>query len=449
MCYCMQKIDPAPAELWPAGYPAEEFAARRAKVFDAVGPAAAALLQGAGPVRASERFRQSNEFFHLCGVEVPQAFLLLDGRRRRTTLFLPPRDERHARVNGETLTADSGAGGAQLTGVDEILPSAGLAAALQGLPVVYVPKAPAEGRWTSRDGALKAASLVAADPWDGAPSREERFAEAVRRLGGVADVRDLSPILDRIRMVKSPRERAWLRQAGRLSGLAVRRAMAVTEPGLSTRRLEAEMEFLYREGGASGEGYAPLIPAGEHVWHAHWCRNDEKLVAGDWVLFDCAPEVNYMTSDIGRLWPVDGRYRPWQRELYSFMVDYHKTLLRLIRPGRFAGDILEEAASSMKQVVESRSWSCPDFAEAARATLTYQGHLSHPVGMAVHDPGDYFKAPLEPGVTFAVDPQLWVHGRKLYVRVEDTVIVTEDGIENLTREAPLELDEVEALVGRA
>jgi len=164
------------------------------------------------------------------------------------------------------------------------------------------------------------------------------------------------------------------------------------------------------------------------------------------VLFDYAPDVAYYTSDIGRMWPVEGTYLPWQRELYGFVVEYHKALLRRIRPGVLAEDILRETAAGMRPVLDGWTFSKPLYRESARRMLEFAGHLSHPVGMSVHDPGDYRGGPLRPGTVLAVDPQMWVHEERLYVRVEDTVAVTGTGVEVLTSGAPLELDDVERTV---
>src|SRR5262249_49991064 len=149
-----------------------------------------------------------------------------------------------------------------------------------------------------------------------------------------------------------------------------------------------------------------------------------------------APDICCYTSDIGRMWPVNGRYSPLQRELYGFIVRYHKAVLKAIRPGRTPRETLAEAAEEMTPNVEATSFSKPIYEQAARRTLEFTGHLSHPVGMAVHDVGRYFDRPMEPGLVIAVDPQMWIPEEKLYIRVEDTIAVTDEGIENLTAFAP-------------
>ena len=153
------------------------------------------------------------------------------------------------------------------------------------------------------------------------------------------------------------------------------------------------------------------------------------------------------TSDIGRMWPVNGRYSDLQRELYGFIVKYHKVLLDVIRPGVHPDRIAAESAERMTAVVNETAWSKPIYEASARRSLEKM-HLTHPVGMAVHDVGHYKDEPLRPGLLITLDPMMWVPEERRYIRVEDTLLITDDGFENLTADAPLDLDDVEAIVGR-
>jgi len=431
--------------LFQADFPPEEFGARRAKIFDAIGPGAHALLQGAPPVRGFEVFRQTNEFYYCCGVEVPQAYLLLSGANRTTALYLPHRPER-AGAEGAALAAEDADLIRRFTGVDAVYGSELLAEHLKAASALYTPHAPAEGPKGTRDELIRSDKLVAADPWDERPSREQYLIGLVRSRLPAIEIRDLSPILDTLRAIKSPREIDLLRRAGLLSAMAVTEAMRATRPGVVEYHLGAIADRVYLAHGAQGPGYRHIIAGGANAWNAHYFRNNCELADGDLVLMDTAPDYGYYTSDIGRMCPVNGTYAPRQRELYGFMVEYHKVLLRRIRPGATADQVLAEAAAEMVDVIGRTRFSKPIYESAARRTLEFKGHLSHAVGMAVHDVGDYHAGPLRPGVVFAVDPQMWVPEERLYIRVEDTVAVTESGIENLTAAAPLELKDIEAVM---
>ena len=262
----------------------------------------------------------------------------------------------------------------------------------------------------------------------------------------MAEILDLTPVLDELRLIKSERELVLLRKAGRLSALGVIEAMRSTKPGVFEYQLDAVMRYHYLANGARDAGYRAIIAGGANAWYGHYSANNCPLQDGDLVLVDCAPDYHYYTSDIGRMWPVNGTYSPVQRELYGFMVAYHKVLLRLIRPGVTGAQIQQEAAAQMAEVVERTKFSKDIYEAAARRALEFPYHMSHCVGMAVHDVGHYRGKPLRPGTVFALDPQMRVPEERLYIRVEDTVVVTEDGIENLTADAPLDLADVEAVV---
>ncbi len=305
------------SNLFQTHFPAQEFVDRRAKIFDAIGKSHA-LLQGAGPVRGFETFRQTNEFYYCCGVEVPQAYLLLDGVKRRTSLYLPHRDKAHAN-EGDILAAEDADIAKLLTGVDAVYGLELLSQHLNPATVIYTPMAPAEGKSSCQDVLLWSNAAIASDPWDGRPTREQHLVSLLRSRHPRAELRDLSPTLNSLRLIKSPREIDLLRKAGELSARAVAEAIRVTKPGVYEYQLGALADCIYEMHGAQGTGYRAIIAGGANIWFSHYFRNNCPLKDGDLVLMDYAPDCGYYTSDIGRMWPVNGKYLPWQRELYGFM----------------------------------------------------------------------------------------------------------------------------------
>lgn len=430
-------------------FPRDDFAARRGRVLDAIGRDAVAVLPGAPASGAFDLFRQTNEFYYLCGVETPHAYLLLDGRTRRTTLYLPPRDEKLERSEGPQLNADAPDAVRALTGVDAVGPHARLRDDLANAREVYLPHAPAEGRQACRDTLRHARRQIEADPWDGRPSAEQHFRERVTATCPAAAIHDLSPTLDQLRVIKSARELDLMRRAGRLTALATCEAVRATRPGMIEWQLAAAADCVFATHGARGAGYRAIVAGGANIWNAHYFRNDCPLRSGDLVLYDYAPDCGNYTSDIGRMWPVNGRYTPEQRELYGFVVAYHRALLQVIRPHALVRDMAREAAELIRPQWSAWPWARPAWKEAARKMIESEVAFTHPVGMAVHDVGEYKHEPLLPGLVFALDPQLWVPDERLYIRVEDTVAVTDSGVESLTAAAPLDLDEIERMLAYA
>jgi len=428
------------------GFTAEEFVARRDKVLAAIGDGAVAVLQGSDRLKTFGQFRQYNEFYYLCGIEVPHAYLLLDGRTGRSTLLLPREAQIDKEHDGKVPCADDPEYAKALTGVDDVVGVEVLGRRLTGVKVLYTPFRDGQGPNQSYGTLAGWYSGVVADPWDGRPGRAANFIAKLTARYPALDLRDLLPVIEELRLVKSDAETALLRRAGQLTAAGVCEAMRSTRPGVMEYQLDAILRYHYVAGGARGRGYNAIVAGGANAWHGHYMRNDCELTDGDWVLCDCAPDYHYYTSDIGRMWPINGTYSPAQRELYGFVVEYHKTLLAGIRPGRTCEEIHAEAAERMRHVLEGWTFSKPIYAEAARRMFEFTGHLSHSVGMCVHDGGGHRARPLERGIVFSVDPQMLIPEERLYVRAEDTVAVTADGIENLTGAAPLELDDVEKLM---
>ncbi len=430
----------------------EEFAERRSRVFDKIGNHSLALIQGGTAVRGFEVFRQSNEFYYLCGLETPHSYLLMDGRNRRSTLYLPHRDEARERNEGKVLSAEDVKLVKELTGVDAVYGSDLMARHFTGFlirapfPSVYTPFSPAEGKATSRDELIRGNAAIASDPWDGSPSREGHFIHLLKSRFPQFEIQDLSPILDDIRVVKSPAEIILIRRASQLAGLGLMEAMRSTKPGVMEYQLDGAARYIFLINGARNEGYSSITAGGTNAWMGHYFHNKSVLKSGDLVLMDYAPEYRFYTSDVARMWPVNGKFTSGQRELYGFILKYYKTILQYIRPGVSAAKVMDEAAEVMKGVFEKTRFSKPAYKKACEGTLTFRGHLSHSVGMAVHDVGNYRDGLLKPGMVFSIDPMLWVPEEKLYVRIEDVVVVTEEGVENFTNFVPTEIEGIEKLM---
>jgi Xaa-Pro aminopeptidase len=439
----MSSVDAQPPDpYFQREFTVDEFRRRRLRVAAAIGDGVA-VMQGSPATGAFDLFRQHNDFFYLTGVETPHAYLAIHGGSGRSVLYLLPDDPKLAEQEGADLNCDAADMALRITGVDDVKPLAVLDTDLQGGRELYVCHAPAEGRQACQDTLRHALRQAAQDPWRPAA---DSFRDVIARHYSVAAIRDLSPILAELRLIKSAAELAIMRRAGGLTGLAVSEAMRSTAPGLLEGQLAAVADYVFRINGASGAGYRPIVACGANIWNMHYYRNNCPLVAGELVLMDYAPDCCCYTSDIGRMWPASGRYERWQRELYSFVVDYHFTLLELIAPGKTAAEICQQAAARLMPLVERTRWTRPSFADAARTLLHSEKQFTHTVGMAVHDVGQYRDQPLRAGIVFALDPQLWVPAERLYIRVEDTVAITETGVENLTPNCPHEPDAIERLM---
>ena len=320
------------------------------------------------------------------------------------------------------------------------------------VPTLYAAFRPAEGAATSRDLATRAASDVANDPWDGRPSRGAPFLARIRETFPQFKIEELSSILDQLRLVKSPREIELIRKATRLSGLALMGAMRSSRPGMMEYELDAVAKFIFFKEGAQSDAYYSLIAGGPNAWYPHYHRGKRELKDGELLLMDYAPDVGYYSSDVTRQWPVNGRFNAWQRDLYGFYLAYYKAILDSIRPGD-VNAIMNDAADKMDRILETWPFTKPIYREAAeRFVAAYRerasrrpARLGHGVGMAVHDVGVH-DGSLVPGMVFTIEPQFRVPEEQIYIRLEDVILIKEDGVENLSGFVPMEMDAIEALM---
>jgi len=447
------------APLFTTDFPPQEFAARRNKVFDQIGPDAVVLLQGEPTQRGYTRFRQSNEFYYLTGIEVPHAYLLMDGRSRRSTLFLPhvdaPRDARE----GKLLSAEDTELVPRLTGIERVAGPEAISGQLGGLMrrnaemTLYTQFIPSEGVAESRDLAIRRATDRAGDPWDGRLSREAHFVSLIKSRFPGFDVRNISPILDQLRLVKSENELTLIRRATRLSGLGLMESMRSLEPGQKESELDAVAKFLYWRNGAQGDAYYSLVADGKNAYSPHYHAGASTVVDGDLLLMDYAPDYSYYMSDLTRMMPVNGTFSKGQSELYGFYVRCYRAMLDHIRVGVTAQQIKQEALVVMDETFSNWTFSkdiyrkaAKDFVESyrrgAQSATTRMGHW---VGMATHDVGNW-TGPLKEGMVFTIEPALRVPEETIYIRNEDLIIITADGAEIVSDFVPLEIADIEKLM---
>jgi Xaa-Pro aminopeptidase len=450
----LTSVASAQPPLFTDALPPEEFAARRAKVMQQIGHAAV-VIQGATELPSYHKFRQNNQFFYLTGVEVPRAILVIDGRAKSSTLFVLPRDERAERSEGPVLVP--GPETAKIAGIERVLPRDEFLNVVRQFEAdsrtLYMPHR-LEALGAATPGYTEGhAKKSLEDPWDGRKSREMTFIDRVKEKAPSAAVKDLDPILDAMRLVKSPREIALIREATRISGLGIMEAMRSAQPGMYEYELEAIADYVFKKHNSQGIGYFALVAAGKNASWPHYHAAQTKTEDGQLLLFDYAPDYKYYTADVTRMLPVNGKFTADQKELYTIYLRLYQALMTSIRPGS-VNAILKDAVAKMDKVVASFTFTNPKYKEAAtRFVEGYRGRvgsgggsLGHMVGMEVHDVTAPMSDGLKPGMIFTIEPALTIPDDRVYVRLEDMILITETGYENLSSFVPMEVAEIEKLM---
>ena len=440
-------------------FPPAEFAARRAKLMTSIGDGVA-ILQGTTERRGESPLRQSNQFFYLTGVVEPRAMLIIDGKTRRSTLYLVPRTPGRERAIGPYL--DVGDSSAKVTGIDAVVSRDSFATAVSSLGVekrvIFTPMRPEVLGSESAGDVLAHVRATKNDPWDGHTTREEAFIARLKTVAPESELRDLDPIIDTLRADKSPNEIAVIREATRLAGLGIMEAMRDAAPGMHEYELEAAAQYVYKRGGAYGESYFPLIATGRNMPYTHYHRDRAVLKDGDLVQFDWAPDIANYTADVTRVFPANGKFTARQREFYTIYLRLYQALMSSIRVHVAAREIMDSAVVRMDKIMTTYPFTDPKIKPTAETFVNrYRrnpnapprggGSLGHSVGMEVHDVRNPTPT-LEPGYVFTIEPQMTMEGGELSVRLEDMILITETGYENLSAFVPVEIADIERLMAQ-
>jgi Xaa-Pro aminopeptidase len=220
--------------------------------------------------------------------------------------------------------------------------------------------------------------------------------------------------------------------------------------------LEAAAEYVYKRGGAYGESYFPLIATGTNMPYSHYHKNRARLKDGDLVQFDWAPDIHNYTTDVTRVFPANGKFTPRQREFYTIYLRLYQALMSSIRVHVTAREIMDSAVVKMDKIMASYPFTDPQIKATAETFVNrYRpnpngrggGSLGHSVGMEVHDVRNPTPT-LEPGYVFTIEPQMTLPGGELSVRLEDMILITATGYENLSAFVPIEIDDIERLMAQ-
>ncbi|ELQ6062353.1 Xaa-Pro aminopeptidase [Cronobacter sakazakii] len=432
----------------------QEFLRRRQALLAKMAPASAALIFAAPEATRSADseypYRQNSDFWYFTGFNEPEAVLVLiksDETHSHSVIFNRLRDKTAEIWFGRRLGQE--AAPAKL-GVDRALAfneiDEQLYQLLNGLDVVYH----AQGEYAYADTIVFTAL-------------DKLRRGARQNLSAPATLTDWRPWVHEMRLFKSPEELAVMRRAGEISALAHTRAMQKCRPGMYEYQLEGEILHEFTRHGARFPSYNTIVGGGENGCILHYTENESQLRDGDLVLIDAGCEYKGYAGDITRTFPVNGKFTPAQRAVYDIVLESLETALRLFRPGTSIQDVTGDVVRVMVKGLIGLGILKGDVEQlvAENAHCPYFMHgLSHWLGLDVHDVGFYGpdrSRILAPGMVITVEPGLYIapdadvpeEYRGIGIRIEDDIVITETGNENLTASVVKSADDIEALMAAA
>lgn len=417
------------------GYSKEEITRRRSALMEQVKEGMVILFGEVSPKPAAH-IRQDNDFYYFTGVEDMNAILVMIPKIKESVLFLPRMTAREEMVGGPNLLKDKKA--KERTGLKEIYPLSYFDEFVarnsrRGEATFYLRLSPQDvvdgDRWETPLRIARKSRIHYNDQISLDNYRIKKLKERYPSF----ECKDVVPLIDSLRVIKSLEEIEILRRNGKISAEAVKQAMLATKPGAFEYELEAAAIHVILKNGAKGPAYSPIVGSGPNTCVWHYSENSRKIEDGDLVLMDFGANLDYLCMDITRTWPASGIFTPEQREVYTAALEVQKACIEAYRPGVTVLDVQKYVAEVMK--------------EKGIDPKGLKGGIGHYVGMAVHDVGPR-GIPLKEGMVFAIEPGLYYPEKNLGVRIEDTVLITQDGCEVLSKDVPKEIDEIERLMAK-
>ena len=381
---------------------------------------------------------QNADLFYLTGVNQEETVLLLAPEafdpKRREILFVRETNERLATWEGHKLTKEQATA---ISGIKNVKWLAEFPAMFRSLICEL------ENVYLNSNEHQRAEIAV--------ETRDSRFVRDCQKKFPLHHYHRLAPILHELRIVKSQHEIDAIKAACDLTGRGFKRVLKLVKPGVNEAEVEAEFahEFIRHKGAFA---YPPIIASGANNNILHYTRNDQICKKGDLLLLDVAAGLGNYMSDLTRTIPVSGKFTRRQKQVYNAVLRVFRAQVAALVPGKTTKDLrLECEEQTAKECVDLGLLKMSDLkkqkSDMPAVKKFFMHGVSHSIGLDVHDVMNV-DAKIAPGWVLTVEPAIYIKEEGFGIRIENTVVVTEDGPFDLMAGIPIEADEIEALMNR-
>lgn len=420
-----------------------EFAARRAAFMEQI-PDGIAIILGANTPTGDAHFFQTNDFYYFTGVEIPNSILIIDGVNQESLIFYTLTEDG---ARGEGLPVELVTDPVKTTGIEKANALDRFSSILTRLsmqvPFIYTPYKPGEIKMVNTNEKFNSLQqTMTMNIWDGRLTRELQFVKNIREKFPHITVKDCSPKIWNMRKIKSTAEVNLIRRAAQLGVEAHEAFIKATGPGVREKELAALFTYTCMRQDAMDMAYNVIVMSGPNHKYGHYHIYDRTLEDGDFIILDAGPDVGYYNADVSTTFPANRKFSPEQKEIYELAYGIYVTCLKNYRPGT----TFKEVGNKVKEHLIENGFDPEE--QRFRGLIRYGGY-NHSIGMATHDPMGSFAGSdelLQPGFVFACDINMPYADQEMGIRIEDTVVITEDGCENLSQGLPRSLKEIEAFM---
>ncbi len=381
---------------------------------------------------------QNANLFYLTGIDQEETVLLMqigENGKHTDTLLLRETNEQIVIWEGARLTKADATG---LSGVEDVR----WADAYNALLAEWIPAA--SSIWLEMDNHPRRFTYV--------QTRNERMAQALRASYPDARVESLYPLLAEMRLIKSPEEMAQLRRACEITGAGFAAILPQVKPGMGEWEIEATLSAAYIRRRARKFSFLPIIASGADTCVLHYISNHKEVEEGALILLDIGAEYGGYAGDMTRTIPANGKFSPRQRAVYEAVLRVQRYAMSIMRPGLEKAEYERLVRVNMAAELVQLGLLTQEEVDAQGSNPLcvrkyYMHGTSHSLGIDVHDVGSDTKC-FAAGQVWTVEPGIYIPAEKIGIRLETDVLITEDGVEDLIPNAPIEPDAIEAAMAR-
>ncbi|PLX23869.1 MAG: X-Pro aminopeptidase [Salinivirgaceae bacterium] len=375
-------------------------------------------------------YRQDSDMFYLTGITQMESVLLLYCEKNswNEILFITKPDPKTAIWDGEQLSKSRAS---EISGINEVRYT-------ESLKVTLLELAPK----TNALAVSRPLHHIIAGKW----------VDSVLEINDQINLTDLKPKIARLRVIKSSEEIKCIKESVRITHEAFNNLIKIIKPGKKEYEIEAEMIRTFLSNGADGHAFDPIVASGINSCTLHYIDNTKKMEDGDILLLDFGAEKNGYAADMSRTLPVNGKFSARQAEVYNAVLRTQKKTVKIIKPGISIKEINKQVRIWMEKemiqlgLITQKDIDNQDPDEPISKKYFMHG-TCHFMGLDVHDVGDPIK-PLEPGMVITCEPGIYIKEEKIGVRIENDILITENGNEDLMNGIPREIEEIELLMNQ-
>lgn len=383
------------------------------------------------------KFRQNNDLFYLCGIDQEESILLLapdcPNPAMREVLFLRETNERIAIWEGHKYTKEEAEATSGIKNIQW----------LDKFDLIFnTVMALSDRVYLNTNEHLRAGVVV--------ETRDARFIKTCKEQFPLHEYERAAPLMHELRGVKEQEEIDQLQIACDITEKGFRRILNFVKPGVTEYEIEAEYLHEFVRNRSKGFAYEPIIASGISACVLHYLENNKACNDGELLLMDVAAEYGNYNADMTRTIPVNGKFTDRQRAVYNAVLRVHKEASSMLRPGVTIQDYHKEVGLIMQSeliglgLIDQTDIQNQDPNWPAYKKYFMHG-TSHHLGLDVHDVGTMY-GPIQPGMVFTVEPGIYIPDEGFGVRLENNIVVLEDGYFDLMRNIPIEADEIEDLM---